>query len=100
MTLSGVTAARLLLVSLAAAVAVFCVVQDRVVAAGVGRYVALKRAAIAGRAPDVTVDEVMTPAIRESIQQGVLWSSAVLASGLTLALIRHGRAGPFGPAAR
>ena len=76
----------IVLVTVAAAVVVFAVVQDRVTASGAGRYGTLQRAAIAGQAPAVTVDEVMTPAIARSVRQGLSWGGAVLAAGLGLAV--------------
>jgi len=111
--LPGVTPRRLVLAAVAASIAVFCIVQDRIVAAGVGRYVALQRAAIAGPAeggprtpeggshvPDVTLDEVMAPAVRRSVRQASAWSGGVFAAGLALAAIRRAairRGGPSGP---
>jgi hypothetical protein len=68
-----------------AAVVVFAVVQDRVTAAGARRYVALQRAALAGRGPAVTVDEIMRPAIAQSVREGLLWGGAVLVSGAGIA---------------
>lgn len=70
----------------AAALAVFCVVQDRVTAAGARRYVALQRDAIAGRGPAVTIDGVMGPAIDRSVRLALLWSGAVAACGVTAGL--------------
>ena len=75
-----------MLVSVAAALVVFLVVQDRVTAAGARRYVALQRAAIAGRTPYVTIDEVMRPAVDRSVRQGVLWGGLVLVVGLGTAI--------------
>jgi hypothetical protein len=68
-----------------AAVVVFAVVQDRVTAAGARRYVALQRAALAGRGPAVTVDEIMRPAIAHSVREGLLWGGVVLVSGAGIA---------------
>jgi len=68
-----------------AAVVVFAVVQDRVTAAGARRYVALQRAALAGRGPAVTVDEIMRPAVAQSVHEGLLWGGAVLVSGVGIA---------------
>jgi hypothetical protein len=81
----GVTPGRLVLASLACSLAVFCIVQDRVAAAGVGRYVVLKRAALAGGGPDVTLDGVMVPAVRSSVTRGLVWGGGVFASGLVIA---------------
>jgi hypothetical protein len=69
-----------------AAVVVFAVVQDRGTAAGARRYVALQRAALAGRGPAVTVDEIMRPAIAQSVREGLLWGGAVLAGGVGIAV--------------
>ncbi len=73
---------RVTVIAFVAAVVVFCVVQDRITAAAVGQYVALQRAAIAGTGPAVTIDEVMRPAIRRSVQQGAIWGAVTLAAGL------------------
>lgn len=73
--------------SLAAALVVFAVVQDRLVASGAGRYVALQRAALAGAAPAVTIDEVMRPAVARSVRQGLRWSAMILAAGLGVAAV-------------
>jgi hypothetical protein len=73
--------------TVAAAVAVFCAVQDRETSAGVGRYVSAQRAALAGRGPAVTVDAVMLPAIRASVRGGLAWGGIVGAVGLSSAAI-------------
>ena len=65
-----------------AAVVVFCVVQDRLTAAGADRYVRLSRAAAAG-GPAVTIDQVMTPAVGHAVRVALLWSGAVVGCGLT-----------------
>lgn len=70
-----------------AAVVVFCAVQDREMKAGVGRYIAAQRAALDGRGPAVTVDEVMGPSIRASVRGGLVWSGVVGAVGLTSAAV-------------
>jgi hypothetical protein len=67
------------------AVTVFCVVQDRVTAAGARRYTALQRDALAGRGPAVTIEEIMRPAIAESVRQGLYWGAGVIAAGLGVA---------------
>lgn len=67
------------------ALAVFCVVQDRVTAAGARRYAALQRDALAGRGRAVTIDEVMRPAIDRSVQQGLFWGGAVMVAGFSVA---------------
>ena len=75
----------ILLVSAIAALAVFLVVQDRASAEGARRYVALQRQALAGRAPGVTIDEVMAPAVERSVRQGLLWGGVVLLAGFGVA---------------
>ena len=67
------------------ALAVFCVVQDRVTAAGARRYAALQREALAGRGHAVTIDEIMRPAIEQSVQQGLLWGGVVMVAGFAVA---------------
>jgi hypothetical protein len=64
-----------------AALAVFCIVQDRVTAAGARRYVALQKDALAGRGRLVTIDEIMQPAIDRSVRDGLLAASGVLVVG-------------------
>jgi len=73
---------RVAVFTFVAAAVVFCVVQDRVTAAGVRQYVALHRAAIAGRGPAVRLDDVMAPARRRSVRQGLAWGGGVWAFGL------------------
>jgi hypothetical protein len=70
-----------------AAVVVFCAVQDRETSAGVGRYISAQRAALAGRGPAVTVDEIMGPAIRASVRSGLIWSALVSAAGMIGAVV-------------
>lgn len=76
---------RAVVVVLAAAVATFCIVQDRVTAAGARRYVQLHRQAMAGGSPAPTVDDVMQPAIRRSVGAGLLSGGAVAGAGLVIA---------------
>jgi hypothetical protein len=68
--------------TLAAAVAAFCVVQDRVTAEGARRYVALQKNALAGRGPVVTIDEVMKPAVARSVRLAFLSGGSVAAVGV------------------
>ena len=75
----------ILLLTLIAVVITFAVVQDRVTAAGARRYVALHREAAAGRRAPVSIDEVVKPAVRQSVRQGLMWSGAVLVAGVLLA---------------
>jgi hypothetical protein len=77
------------LIAVAAAFAVFLIVQDRFTMLGSRRYAAMQRDALAGRGTAVTVDDVMRPAVRRSVQQGLLWGGVVLAVGLTVALRRR-----------
>jgi hypothetical protein len=70
--------------SIAAALVVFLVVQDRITAAGARDYVERQRAAGAGQTPP-TIDEVMRPAVRRSVRTGAAWGAVVLAAGLAIA---------------
>ena len=70
-----------------AAGVVFCGVQDRITAAGARRYVAVQRAALAGEGPMTTIDAIVRPAVRRSVEQGLLWSGAAAgasAAGIVL----------------
>src|SRR5688572_2877918 len=71
---------RIVVVTLCAAVVVFCAVQGQVTAEGAGRYVALQRSASQGSA--VRVDIVMREAVRDSVKQAAAWSVLVTAVGL------------------
>jgi hypothetical protein len=82
-----VTTARVVVFTFVAALVVFCIVQDRVTAAGARDYVQRQRAAIAGNGPPVTVDAIMKPAVRHSVREGLMWSSAVLGGGLAVAAV-------------
>jgi hypothetical protein len=82
-----ITAARVVVFSFVAALVVFCVVQDRLTAAGTREYVTRHRAALEGSGPPVTIDEIMRPAVRHSVQEGLLQSAGVLAVGLTGAIV-------------
>jgi hypothetical protein len=75
----------ILLITAAAATMTFAVVQDRITAAGARRYVSLQREALARGDAPVTIDEVVRPAVRESVHQGLVWSSVVLAAGVAVA---------------
>jgi hypothetical protein len=72
----------ILLLTLAAALVVFAIVQDRVTAAGARDYVTQQRAALDGRAAPVTIDGVMRPAVRRSVRLGASWAAVVMAIGL------------------
>ena len=69
--------------TLVAALAAFCIVQDRVTAAGARLYVERQRTALAGGGMAPDIDEVMVPAVRRSVQQGLLWSGVVIVVGAT-----------------
>jgi hypothetical protein len=80
------------LLACAAALTVFCVVQDRVTATGARQYVALQRDAFAGRGEPVTIDAILRPAVARSVTLASLSSGAVLAAGLGAAsLLGRGR---------
>ena len=74
-------------VATAAAVVVFAVVQDRVTASGARQYVELQEAAAAGLGPPVTVDEIMCPAVRRSVEYASMWSAVVLGAGAVAAAV-------------
>ena len=81
---------NVLWLTFAAALVVFCIVQDRVTAEGARRYVALQKEALAGRGPAVTVDEVMRPAIARSVRLALLASGTVAVAGLAIGFaVRH-----------
>jgi hypothetical protein len=82
-----------LLIAMVAAVVVFCVVQDRVTAAGARQYVTLQRAAAEGRTQPVAMDEIMRPAVRRSVEQASVWSAAVIAAGAATAGVIRRRGG-------
>ncbi len=76
---------RSIVFTLIAALAVFCVVQDNVTAAGARRYVQIQRDAITAHGrPAVTVDDIMTPAIHASVRDGLLSAGAVIVIGAWL----------------
>ena len=75
----------IVLVSIAAALVVFLVVQDRVTAGGAREYVERQRRADIGQTPRVTIGEVMRPAVRRSVRLGLSWGTVVLAAGLATA---------------
>ena len=77
--------------TLAASLATFAVVQDRVTAAGARQYVALQKEAGAGLGRPVTVQEVMAPAIRESVRRGAMAGGGVLLAGVLLMIARRRR---------
>jgi hypothetical protein len=82
---------KLFWVTAAASLVVFCIVQDRVTAEGAREYVALQRAALAGRGRLVTIDEVMQPAIDRSVRLALISSGSVAAVGLAAGLVMRRR---------
>lgn len=84
---------RLVVFTFVAAVAAFCVVQDRVTAAGAQRYARDAMAAIARHERVTPVDVVMEPAIQRSVRLGLAAGGTVLAAGLGAAalVVRSGR---------
>ena len=70
-----------------AAFITFCLVQDAETSAGVGRYISAQRAALAGHGRHVTVDEIMGPANRLALREGMAWSGRVSMAGLIGLLI-------------
>ncbi|HEY6361935.1 MAG TPA: hypothetical protein VIX63_12560 [Vicinamibacterales bacterium] len=82
-----------LLIALAAASVVFCTVQDRVTADGARQYVEMQRAAAVGQSNPVTLDEIMRPAVRRSIEQAAAWSLGVLLTGIVWAGVLRRRRG-------
>ena len=72
---------------LLAAVITFCLVQDAATSAGVGRYISAQRAALAGQGPRVTLDEIMGPANRQAVREGMRWSGRVVLAGVIVALV-------------
>jgi hypothetical protein len=73
-----------------AAISTFCLVQDAQTSAGVGRYISAQRLALAGQGPRVTVDEIMGPANRLAVREGMAWSGRVAMAGL-IGLLIHRR---------
>jgi hypothetical protein len=73
------------LVTFALAVVTFAVVQDRVTAAGARQYAATAREAVARGSEGVTIESVMAPAIRRSVQWGAASAGLVLLVGVGVA---------------
>ena len=80
-----------MLLTIAAAIVVFAVVQDRVTASGARQYVTLQRAALAGRSAPITIDQVMVPAIGRSVRLGALWAAVVMVIGFAAAVAVRNR---------
>ena len=64
------------------ALAAFAYVQDRVTAAGARRYAAIAAAAPRGTVVSPSVEQVMAPAIADSVRQGTATAVGVLVVGL------------------
>jgi hypothetical protein len=75
----------IMLLTVVAAVIVFAYVQDRVTAWGAQEYVMRQRDAIERGGSQVTIDQVMEPAVDRSVRQGVTWGTMVLVAGLAAA---------------
>ena len=85
---------RLVVLTFLAAFVAFCVVQDRVTAAGASRYALQALAAIDHRQPVAPIESVMRPAIRRSAALGLASAGVVLAAGLgTAAAVARSRRG-------
>jgi hypothetical protein len=69
----------------------FCLVQDAETSAGVGRYLEAHRLSAAGHAPRVTIDEIMVPANRLALREGMAWSGRVAMVGLIAILVYRRR---------
>ena len=78
---------RLVVLTLVAAFVVFCIVQDRVTAAGASRYARQALAAIDHHQPVASIDSVMRPAIRQSVRLGLAAAGLVLVTGLGTAAV-------------
>ena len=76
-----------LLVALVTAVVAFCRVQDRFTASAARQYVDRQQAAVEGRGDPVTVDEIMRPAVRRSVEDASLWGAAVMGLGVVVAVV-------------
>jgi len=86
---------RLVVFTFVAALAVFCVVQDRVTAAGATRYGQEALTAIARHEPVTPVETVMRPAIRQSVRLGLESAGLVLVAGLGAAATMSRRRPPL-----
>ena len=81
----GIRPRTVLMIALVVAFVVFCAVQDRITAGAARQYVDLQRAAAPGVGRPVTVDEVMRPGVRRSVERAALWSAAVMGAGAVAA---------------
>ena len=76
------TPTRVVVFTLVAAFVVFCIVQDRVTAAGARHYVMLHAAPGGSSA---TIEAVMRPAVRRSVLDALWWSGVVAIVGFAAA---------------
>lgn len=83
-----------------AALAAFAYVQDRVTAAGARRYAALAAATPPGALVTPSVEQVMAPAIADSVRRGTAAALGVLVVGLGSAGVLARRLGASGPRSR
>jgi hypothetical protein len=74
--------ARVAVFSVVAAVGVFCVVQDRVTAAGARQYVRMHREAAAAGGPEPSLGQMMDRAVRQSVWYGLVAGGATAGAGL------------------
>jgi len=85
---------RIVVLSFLAAFVAFCIVQDRVTAAGASRYALQALAAVDHHQPVAPIDSVMRPAIRRSVALGLASAGVVLVAGLgTAAAVARSRRG-------
>jgi len=85
---------RLVVLTCLAAFVAFCIVQDRVTAAGASRYALQALAAIDHGQPVAPIESVMRPAIRRSVALGLASAGVVLVAGLgTAAAVARSRRG-------
>lgn len=82
---------RVVLAALLPAVVVFAIVQDRVTAAGAYQFVTQQRESLASGGPGIPIEQVMAPAIRRSVAQGILWGAVAGSGGLAAALVLRRR---------
>ena len=78
---------RVVVFTFLAALAVFCVVQDRVTAHGAHAYAEQARAAYARHQRGASVDDVMQPAIRRGVRLGLASAGAVVIAGIGAAVV-------------
>jgi len=76
---------RLVVFTFLAAAVVFCVVQDRVTAAGAQQYALQALSALDHHQPVAPIDSVMRPAVRRSVRLGLQSAGAVLIVGIATA---------------